>query len=362
MPKYQSTKIPQRIKFFETVRNNVNNTENFSAEDLELIRAVASHGLVLFQPSPILQCTFKGICNEQKVYSRVKQIFDEPRRSKVVQRIPDDFQSKLPLRINDMMMLTSMGEINPKYHNEEFVYPIGYTTSVVMPSITRPTMLAWAECTIQLHHKVKDEQNKGEGDENEDEELVFIINPKPNDEVHTIVGKTPDECFEQYRSELEATAGFHITYYDGHEMFGLTTGFVHRLLLEMPRIDECTNYKHRFFSTIFPLNPRWPQIGVFEKDNEKNSQQLFMTSQATLNPNPTVLKQSSKKFKFKKRDFGELLPPLVVECSMLKSDASKRYSLDITSSPSISNSIDTSVVDAFDIWNQKDFRTFLDNK
>ena len=334
IPRYQSVKIPQRIQMFDKIRECTTKYDEYSAEDIEFLKAVASHGMSISQSSPIIKCIFKGFPSEPKIMNKIKALFDEPRRSKVVQRIPKDITQKLPIRINDMMMLMSMGTIDPRFHDENYIYPIGYSINVVIPSITHPNMLAWAECRIDL----------------DNDELVFIINPTPTTEVETYKGKTADEVFEKYRVDLKKAADMHITYYDGNEMFGLTTGFIHRLLLEMKGIETCTNYKRRFFSAVYPINTKWPQIGRYEGDGETTSSSSSQA--AASSANAAVPKQNIKKFKFKKKAFGELLPPLVVDCESLVADDSQRYSLDINSVPPPST-----VVDAFDSW--IDFTKFL---
>lgn len=328
--KYHSQKIPLRLKLFERVRECKRNYDEFPAEDLEFLSAVASHGLALWNISPVLLCACRGQPTEAKLYNRVKLIFEESKRTKVIQRIPEDFPTKMPLRVNDLMMLRNIGEINPKFHDEDYVYPIGYHVSVATYSLVHQDTKVWTDCFIEL----------------KDDKLNFVVWPD-GDENSKIEGSTPDEVFEIYRIQLSRFSGLLITYIDGHEMFGLDSPLVNILLNNMPNIDECEKFHKRYFSTVIPLTQKWPVIGQFEKEPEA---MVIAQPKATVQPAPTPKSSPiHRKFKFKKRVFGDLPPPLVVDFNPLASDNSKRLSLDFMTGPST-----LSLVDAYSEWSNFD--------
>jgi len=297
--KYTSTKIPSRLSLFERIRTAAKAIDEYSAEDLEFLTALSSHGFIYFQVSPILTTNCFGSVSEIKLHAKVKSLFDEPRRNKVVQRLPEDVISKLPLKLNDMMMLLDMGSINPEHHNSTYIYPIGYKCAVVAGSLMHADQLVWYECSIELKN----------------EKPLFVVHPL-HSEGNRLEATTPDEVFSIFRTKLMKKAGIFIPPYDGHEMFGLTTAFVHKLLLEMPGIDQCENYQRRHFTTAFPIIQKWPVIGQFEKEPEK----------------PVIsvqTKQNISKFKYKKKVFGDISPPLVLDLTPLISDEKNRYVIDM---------------------------------
>ncbi|EAX90228.1 hypothetical protein TVAG_086010 [Trichomonas vaginalis G3] len=333
--KYHSQKIPLRVKLFEKVRECSTKFDEYSAEDIEFLTAVSSHGLGLWLNSPVLLCACRGQPTEAKLYNRVKLIFEETKRTKVIQRIPEDFKEKMPLRINDMMMLRNIGKIDKRFFNDKYVYPIDYHVSVQSYSLIHKDTKVWMYCKIELN----------------DEKLNFVIWPD-SDPNSKIEGKDPDDVFNQYRLQLQRFCGQPVTYIDGHEMYGLTSPLVNILLQNMEGIDELNGYQKRYFSSVIPLTQKWPVIGQFEKEPEA---MVIAQPKATVQTVPPAKSSGNvipRKFKFKKRVFGDLPPPLVVDFAPLAADQSKSLALDFTTGP-----LTQSLVDAFSYWS--DFSDFL---
>jgi hypothetical protein len=106
-------------------------------------------------------------------------------------------------------------------------------------------------------------------------------------------------------------SGKFVPPFDGHEMFGLTSAIVHQILMESPGIEKCTLYAKRYFKSVFQFISKWPVIGQFEKEPEKQTVAQVV------------------KFKFKKKTFGDLLPPLVIDFSALFSNEPKNLIVDV---------------------------------
>jgi hypothetical protein len=289
VPKYTAQKIPQRRLLFERIRECATRFNEFAAEDIEFLTAVASHGMAHTSMSPILNVLCLGVCTETKIYLRIKALFSERHHNHVTQRIPPNITEKMPLRINDMHMLLSLGQIDGRkgFHNALYIYPIGYSCAVVCPSPSNRESLIWMECFV----------------EEKDDNPLFIVKPYKS-ETFRFIGPTPNAPFEELRGILAKKRKI-VPPIDGHEMFGFTTAFVHRLLMEMPGFELCLSYNRRFFRSNFAFVSEWPTIGRFETNPEKLLQ------------NQNLSGANSARFRFKKKAFGDVLPPLVLNFSCL---------------------------------------------
>lgn len=297
MAKYTTQKIPTRRELFEKIRIAATSYNEYAAEDLEFLAAIAAHGFENTSNSPILMVSCLGDCSEPKLFGRIKALFSERHRNRVSQRIQMDIKKRLPLRINDMLMLLDLGNIKG-YHTRDYIYPIGYKCAVVcLSSDKAKEILTWVECTIT-------EKNG---------EPLFSIAPYNEENGFYFEGKDPDVPFQQLRNRLMKKFRKYIPPYCGHEMFGLTSAFVNRLFIEMQGIEKCTNYCRRFFKSTFMLIPKWPIIGQYEPNYKNLAPQLHTTT----------------KFHYSRKAFGDLLPPLVLNFSPLFSCDEKMIVVDV---------------------------------
>ncbi|OHS95210.1 hypothetical protein TRFO_02152 [Tritrichomonas foetus] len=298
IPKYTASKIPQRVQLFQQIRESVHKYHDFPAEDLEFLAAIAFHGFRNYSVSPILTVACAGNCSEIKLSSRVKTLFQEKHRNHYTQIIPNDLRQRLPLKINDMMVLIDPGEITG-HHTAEFIYPINYQLAVVANSISHPETQIWTLCTI--HEK--------------DGKPWFVIESKDGRDFK-FEGLTPNAPFKEYRTKLMKKLGKYIPPYDGHEMFGLHSALIHRIFIDMPGREKCENYERRFFKGGFSFVSKWPIIGQFEKEPER-----------VQSPQPVT--QTISKFKYKRKLFGDILQPLVLDFSPLYSQEMSGLMVDL---------------------------------
>ena len=303
--KYNTTKIPQRVQLFQQIRESVYKYHEFPAEDLEFLSAISFHGFMNYSVSPILNVVCFGHCSEIKLFTKIKTIFSEKHRNRYNQVIPSDLRQRLPLKLNDMQVLTDLGEITG-FHSSEYVYPVNYQCAVVANSPVHPETQIWILCTI----------TEKEDEESKNKIPWFVVEPKEGKDFK-FEGSTPDEAFEGYRSKMIKKIGKFVPPFDGHEMFGLQSALVHRIFIDMPGIEKCEKYQRRFFRSCFPLVFKWPIIGQFEKEPEKQQ-----------NSSP-VQQASTSKFKYKRKIFGEILQPLVLDFSPLFSQEKSGLVVDL---------------------------------
>jgi hypothetical protein len=137
----------------------------------------------------------------------------------------------------------------------------------------------------------------------------FIVHPLDGDKLEWS-GFTADEPYAQIRALLTEKSGKFVPPFDGHEMFGLTAALVNLIFMEQPRFRECHGYANRFFLGGTQCVSKWPVIGQFEREPERHG--------------PAVVK-----FKYKKKAFGDLPPPLVVDFSILLHGSASGVAVDV---------------------------------
>lgn len=317
--KYHAQKIPKRIELFNKIRESQFDTDSYSAEELEILAAVSAHGFNSSSFSPSLMSIFAGTPSEIKIHSKIKAIFENFERPKICQKLPDQIDAKMPLKLNDMQMLLNVGKIDKKYVKGYYVYPLGYKVAVISRMINTDDD-GWYECEIK-------EENK---------KLVFNIKILDT-ETNLFSGSTPDEAVQKLKAKLQER-GIRGVSLDGHEFFGLNSPLVHKIFSENEELQK-GGYFPRFFSTNLILTSKWPEIGKFSKDAEK--------------PAATVATTQSTHFKFKKKQFGNLQQPIVIDLMELMNSDAQRYSMDITTNITNNNKL----VSCFENW--IDFSDFL---
>jgi hypothetical protein len=234
---------------------------------------------------------------------RIKALFSDRHHARLIQRLPGNLTERMPLRINDMLMLTSLGEIDGRegFHNEFYIYPLGYKCCCVCPSAKTREGLTWFEGSIE-------ERN---------DKPLFVVKQLKGDGTR-YVGTTPGMPFEELRAKLMKKTRKWLPPIDGHEMFGFTSAFVHRLLIEMKGFERCLGYRRRFFRSNIGFVNEWPTIGQFEANPEKLAQVI-----------PTTL--GTTKTKLKKKAFKDSLPPLILNFAPLFAGEERNLVLSVRS-------------------------------
>lgn len=291
LTKLQRTRIAQSVELFRMARNALTDIESISAEDFEALYSITEHGFSYPYSSPILQCLMKGDFTDTKLISKLKSILDDRKNRKhVEQNVAEEILDNLPIRINDRMMLLTLGEIDPQFHDELFIYPIGYSIAVLLPSLVNTEVFEWYEVSIKK----------------KSDNLSFRIKPHKADKP-VFVSSCIDTVVNLFRTSISKKSQTPVGFYKGAEIFGLTTAFVNKIFTYLPRFEECSKYKKRFFSTSFFFTQKWPIIGTFERI-----------------PDPVVLEGlKHNKFQYKKQQ--EPVCQLTVNLKPLFNDTSLGY-------------------------------------
>ena len=87
-------------------------------------------------------------------------------------------------------------------------------------------------------------------------------------------------------------------------MFGFKSCKFHRLLIEMPNIENCVNYQRRFFRSPMIISHEWPILGQFEYKKKQFD---------IINMNENQISYKNEKNK----EFRTMIKPLVLDCRPL---------------------------------------------
>lgn len=304
-------------------------------------------------------------------------------------------ESLFPLKLNDRQVLKSIGTIDPRFHDEDRIYPIGYECAVAcINPFADNSNLIWLNLSVQLlNTKIsKKDKNSKSGD------LLLFVVKKEREKSAEISDYSPDSVFEKVRSRIIRKTNSWIPPFDGNEMFGFNSSKVHRIFLQMPNIDECTNYKKRFFRLPMTIEHEWPILGRYDdkrkqmqmysmftspagESNSKslNSEEISYQKVANSNNKQKVMKklkhlnlksnrkekanqklkpnEKSQSFLMKKKEFGALMKPLVINCQPIFDLDQKEASLSV-SGPFIDFE---GVMNRYEKWDEDIIKKYVPN-
>jgi hypothetical protein len=143
IPDYQLAKIAQRLTLFEKVRMAARDVATYAAEDIEFLTAVTFHGTIAAKTSPVLNVLFTGQPKDEQIDTRLKTLFSLREFERKTQELPEELPT--PLRVHNSLMIAELGKIDarPGFHNNLYVYPLGYQCYCGSISAQDPTELIW---------------------------------------------------------------------------------------------------------------------------------------------------------------------------------------------------------------------------
>jgi len=249
--KYTTQILPTRLKWFSQIRS-MSKDMSIPAEEHEFLIALSVHGTYNTDHSPTLQCLCSGNCTETRLCSKMKTfVLELNHNGYPPEKHPIDSTKVFPIRINDMIMIESFGIIDSRddFHNEYYVYPIGFHSTVVAKSISSSGDLIWVD------------QRVAEGTDGNPLFSIF----SESDSL-SLTGSSPDDVWEQYREKLQMKSKKNVPMFCGAEMFGFTSSLYHHLLFCILQNGQCHKYVRRVFKNPqLIINCKRPTIGVFEK-------------------------------------------------------------------------------------------------
>lgn len=300
--KYTTSKILMRISMFEKLRNDSIAYNEFAQDHIEILSAMSFHGFQNTDMSPILLSLCNGKCSDSGLYQRAKGV-REPAQNrhsylsgmKIFPENETNPEDLFPLKVNEMQVLKSIGKIDPRFHNKDYVYPIDYEIAVGCTSPFSDAGLIWLNASIRLNQA--------------EDKLQFVVR-KEKEKSAEIVDDSPDLVFEKVRQKIIKRNRMWIPPIDGHEMFGLKSRAFHQLLLDLPNIEQCDQYQKRFFYSPLLILHDWPVLGRFDKKMPA----FYGSVTPSGEQSSKAMISNPRSPSIRKKDFGPLIRPLVFNC------------------------------------------------
>lgn len=180
--------------------------------------------------------------SEEPTQQKKKRRARKPKNTMVVDpNIPPDAQ--LPVKFGTSQVV-SLGRIeynNPNYHNDRYIFPIGYKAEKNYMSYKNPGAKAIYTCEIL------------EGDD------APIFKITPSDDTISYTSSTPSGAWSAVIKTVQESRNksMKTCTVSGPEYYGLSNSKVRHLIELLPNAEKCTQYKRKF------VNP--------EEDNESQS-------------------------------------------------------------------------------------------
>ncbi|OHT13773.1 hypothetical protein TRFO_15989 [Tritrichomonas foetus] len=148
------------------------------------------------------------------------------------------YKPALPLNVSHNIKVLNLGEISPKpgFHNQKYIYPVGYEAITTFRSIHEPNKVENYICTII-----------DTGCEIPTFRVTSMITPDVFFE-----GNTPDAAWKlvlENAEKVNQQKFFEAAKTPGHELFGLAFPIVIRFIQALPGCDRFPDYKLRAFKT-----------------------------------------------------------------------------------------------------------------
>ncbi|OHT11334.1 F/Y-rich N-terminus family protein [Tritrichomonas foetus] len=243
-------KVLQRLEFFESVRKSTEKTD-FRMDDAELIKYVAANGLIGLNSQDFITSRFGSENLESIIFKHLskvvtgKQILPKSRSTLHNFVIPEyekneDGSPILPIKVNNLTIIKDLGKVvydRKNYHNERYIFPVGYTAERQFTSLEQPNDKAWylqqildgGEYPIFRVEMINDKKKR-----------VFEGNApsKPWTEVV--------KAIENRKRQLKMGSQRCLTI-SGPEMFGLYSPLGSHLVQNLENADKCARFLRKKF-------------------------------------------------------------------------------------------------------------------
>ena len=259
----QSVDVIPIIDIFEALKIELSYKEYYYAEDYQMMDFLEYYGIEQSNKSNLILSSLQTLnfsdIDPEKVFT--KDTFSYIIKNLMKQKRSTPFDStnttyntlgkaspNFPLQISKNIIINHIGEISniPLFHNENYVYPIGYEAVTKFPSIFE------SSDSVQEEYICKIINNDGKPS--------FQVTFKSNPTI-SFFGETPEIVWGQIAEKAFQVnsnifgSNSDIPYFhkiNGHELFGLAFPITLRIIQAQNGCDQLTKYKLKSFKT--PIN------------------------------------------------------------------------------------------------------------
>ena len=248
-----AVRILRRVKLFKDARQRLGESAALKSDDRKLLEYIDENGIANLADSSLLVERFGKEGLEGKVLKRAKDVsrvreYRGPRstssssHSTLLSYATPKYETdengkpKMPIRIGMSLVILNMGHVvtdRPGFHTERYLYPDGYLSERLFPSMEDPTMRVWWRSLIL--------DDGGDGPlfrcEMKDDSSVFFEGGSPSAPWLAAV-----RAIEDRKRELGMVANRSLTI-SGPECYGLSHPIVQRIMQTMEGVDQCKRFR-----------------------------------------------------------------------------------------------------------------------
>ena len=246
-------------------------------EDRVIIEAISFWGLNGYPLSPILKYFVQQkVLNESTIQNEIDKLVKRKvkREDKIFNKI-GEYELNTPVIVADKITLLSIGFINPRFHNENYIYPIDYAA-----------ISEWNG--IEVLCEIKNGRHSPL--------FKLSYNSGVN---HSFTDNTPDGVWKKFLLSIENTRKLKYDLWrpPGHEMFGLTSPISKMIIQAQPGANDCKKYKPKYFRTNInnlQYNKSASQILELMHGNQNSSIFMRDITKSTIHDESETVKSSLK--------------------------------------------------------------------
>ena len=246
-------KLLNRIELFDNLRKSVEN-DSVSDSDVKLFHYIAENGLINLQDQDFIVKSFGTENLENEIFKYLSKVINGkttvPKSRSTLHNyiIPDyeknaDGTPKLPIRVNNSTVITSLGTVvydRKNFHNERYIFPAGYTAERTFTSLDQPNSKATYLAQIVVDG----------GDS-----PIFRVEMIGDKKKRVFEGNVPSKpwteivkAIENRKKQLHTGVSRSLTI-SGPEMFGFYSPLGSYLLQNLPNADKCSKFKIKKFKS-----------------------------------------------------------------------------------------------------------------
>lgn len=230
---------------YENIRRELSYRNYYYCEDYQFLEAIAFHGLDHSNQSHLISLYISPPIMFKDIKFKVESILD----SKLEHAIDGseamktssitDYEISYPIVITNKLSVLRLGTIvndRPGFHNQDYIYPVGYQASIQYHSPISPGIEETYIMEIIDTHG---------------EYPLFKIYLKKDQSIF-FEGSSPEEVWQKAAEKVMKVREkpiFEAKKTPGHELFGLSLPLTLMFIQSLPGADQCKGYRPRAFKT-----------------------------------------------------------------------------------------------------------------
>jgi hypothetical protein len=219
------------IDFFDRLRGELHHPGRYFTEDFQFLGLLSRYG------TATLPVSSSGSLNGLR--QQAEQILENPAES-VGEAVFDSiggYSPILPFRVSPKMVVMELGKVDPRFADQDNIFPVGFTSQVIFTSILEQGKEALYESTII---------------DGGDRPIFQVI--LANDRTICFQGNSPDQVWKDVLMRAQCVQQkklFVAARTPGLDLFGLASATALRFIQALSGAANCSHYRPKVFKVPF---------------------------------------------------------------------------------------------------------------